>query len=77
MVDVASSHDPLGTQYEDIESPSAREPEFEALPNALDPAKAYALVLQHRVKRFNSVDVLLKLEYPKEGRHTWISPFVE
>jgi hypothetical protein len=68
MVNIASNNDPLGTQNEDIESPSAPEPEFVALPNALDPAKAYALVLQHRVKRFNSVDVLRRLEYPKGGK---------
>jgi hypothetical protein len=62
LVDIDSSHDPLGTQFEDIEPPLVQE---EALPNALEPAKAYALVLEHRLKRFNSVEVLLRLEYPK------------
>ena len=65
MVDIGLSHDLLGMQFEGIEPHINLELEVEALPNVLKPAKAYELVLEHRVKRFNLVKVLLRLEYPK------------
>jgi hypothetical protein len=43
-------------------------PDVEPDPDVIEPSYAYELVLEHRMKRFNSVEVLKRLEYPKGGK---------
>jgi hypothetical protein len=58
--------DPIGTQVEELEADA--EPLVEPDPDVIEPSCAYELVLEHRMKRFNSVEVLKRLEYPKGGK---------
>jgi hypothetical protein len=58
--------DPIGTQVEELEADA--EPLVEPDPDVIEPSYAYELVLEHRMKRFNSVEVLKRLEYPKGGK---------
>jgi hypothetical protein len=58
--------DPLGTQLDECKP--VQEPEIEPVPDVIEPLNAYELVLQHRNQRFNSIEVLKKLEFPKVGK---------
>jgi hypothetical protein len=56
--------DPLGTQIEALQ-PMSVESDDERDADALHPVSAYEQVLKCRRKRFNSVKVLQRLEYPR------------
>jgi hypothetical protein len=58
--------DPLGTQLDECEL--VKEPEIEPVLDVIEPLNAYELILEHRRQRFNSIEVLKKLEFPKGGK---------
>jgi hypothetical protein len=58
--------DPLGTQLDECEP--VKEPEIEPVLDVIEPLNDYELVLQHRRQRFNSIEVLKELEFPKGGK---------
>jgi hypothetical protein len=60
--------DPLGTQVEVPELEPIQEQPKEEDPKAIDSDSAYMVLILQREKRFNSVDVLRKLELPQGGK---------